>query len=454
MSDFTVPASGDVIAGRYSVEGVIGTGGMGVVLAAVHAELGHHVAIKVLRQRSSASVERFRREARVVAKLQSEHVARVTDFGQLDDGSPFVVMDLLEGRDLEEELRDRGPLPITEAVDHVLSACEALAEAHASGIVHRDIKPKNLFLARGVGGKTVLKVLDFGLAKVDPLAGASVTRTEDIFGSPAYMAPEQMKSARDVDARADIWALGVTLFELLAGKPPFDAGSVPETCALVLREPAPSIRIARPDVGGVLARVIERCLEKDPNARFSSILSLVQRLETFGSPQHEGLAKRVEAIAAMPRSERLRPITTSLTPMTPKRVELPTLPSTESQELSVEVKTTGGQSGGPLSTTAPSPRSRALVLTVAAVLAAAVAAGFVAVNRRAAAPVASLGATPTSAPPPVAPVAPSAIVSAAPATSTATTTSPELADAGAAPAPSAAASIPRVLRPAPAKKKR
>ncbi|MBK6696751.1 MAG: serine/threonine protein kinase [Myxococcales bacterium] len=298
MGDSSVPAPGEVIAGRYCIESVVGEGGVGVVLAAVHLELGHRVAVKVLGEhRSAFQIERFRREAQLVARLQTEHVARVTDFGLLASGAPYAVMDYLEGRDLEEELKARGPLPIEEAVGYILAACEALAEAHANGIVHRDIKPKNMFLARKVGGVTILKVLDFGLAKAGPL-DASITRTQDIFGSPAYMAPEQMRSAKDVDARADIWALGATLYELLTGAPPFEAPSVAEVCALVLKEPAPSVRSKRPDVTHVLARIIDKCLQKEPQERFGTILELVQRLEAFGAAKHAGIAKHIEAIAA------------------------------------------------------------------------------------------------------------------------------------------------------------
>jgi serine/threonine-protein kinase len=348
---------------------------MGVVLAAVHVELGHRVAIKVLRDRSESRVERFRREARIVAQLQSEHVARVSDSGLLPDGSPFVVMDFLEGHDLEEEIKKRSPLPIDEAVGHILAASEAIAEAHACGIIHRDIKPKNLFLAMKVGGLPVLKVLDFGLAKVEPLQNASVTHSQDVFGSPAYMAPEQMRSAKDVDARADIWALGITLYELLVGKPPFDAGSVAETCALVLREPTPSIRASRPEVTLVLARIIEKCLEKEPEDRFGSVLELVQRLEPFGPRSLEGISKRIEAISTAPRSDRFLSMRTPREPipitplkqlktLTP-REELPTLGAKSSEDLSVEMKPSGAISPPSLRSPTLSWRSRGGFLVIA-----------------------------------------------------------------------------------------
>jgi serine/threonine-protein kinase len=371
MISFSVPPPGDLVAGKYRIEAPIGSGGMGVVLAAMHIELGHLVAVKVMRPESSPyHVERFRREARIVAKLQSEHVARVTDFGQLPAGSPYVVMDYLEGRDLDQELKARGPLPIEEAVSHVLCACEAIAEAHRFGIVHRDIKPKNLFLARRAGGLPVLKVLDFGLAKVDIREDPSITGSQDIFGSPAYMAPEQMRSAKDVDARADIWALGVTLYELIAGEGPFEAPSVPEICAMVLKEAPPPLRAKRADVTAELAKVVHRCLAKDPDDRYATILDLAEALEPFAPTTRDGFAKRIEAIVTAPRSDPSLPPPAASAISSPSQSDSPTNRLGNSEELTVEMDTSPRYSVDTDTKTRAIPRSRRRATSIAGAAAA------------------------------------------------------------------------------------
>ena len=235
-----LPQPGDVLAGKYRVERVLGSGGMGVVVAAMHLTLQERVALKFLLPegaKKEETVTRFLREARAAAKIKSEHVARVSDVGTLESGAPYLVMEYLDGSDLSALLRRDGPLPPRDAVEYVLQACEALAEAHAVGIVHRDLKPANLFLARHAGGAPRIKVLDFGISKLTardpsmPPDDPSMTRTRAWLGSPLYMSPEQMRSARDVDTRTDIWALGVILYELLSGKPPFDGETFPELCA-------------------------------------------------------------------------------------------------------------------------------------------------------------------------------------------------------------------------------
>src|SRR5580692_1093404 len=214
-------SEGDLLAGKYRVERVLGAGGMGIVVAARHEQLDQMVAIKFVRDEAldnEEAVQRFLREARAAVKLKSEHVARVLDVGKLDSGAPYMVMEYLEGNDLGHILTEQGPMEAAAATDWILQACEAVAEAHAAGIVHRDLKPENLFLTNTVGGTQKIKVLDFGVSK--SMGGASgelsnLTRTRAMLGSPLYMAPEQMRSSRDVDARADIWALGVVLFQLL-----------------------------------------------------------------------------------------------------------------------------------------------------------------------------------------------------------------------------------------------
>src|SRR4051812_29611172 len=206
---------GDVLAGKYRVDKILGAGGMGVVVAAHHVQLDERVAIKFLLPEALGNAEavaRFAREARAAVKIKSEHVARVIDVGTLETGAPYMVMEYLEGGDLSQVLASRGPLPVEEAVEYVLQACEAIAHAHALGIVHRDLKPANLFLIRRPDGTNAIKVLDFGISKVMPGKSASsdnaMTRTRTVMGSPLYMSPEQMASTRDVDGRTDLWALG------------------------------------------------------------------------------------------------------------------------------------------------------------------------------------------------------------------------------------------------------
>jgi serine/threonine protein kinase len=256
MSQAEAPVRpGDVLAGKYRVEKILGVGGMGVVVAAFHLELEQRVALKFLLPAGAKRpdfIARFSREARALAKIRSEHVARVMDVGALEDGTPYIMMDYLEGRDLSEVLKQDGPVPVELAVDYVLQACVALAEAHAAGIVHRDLKPSNLFLARQPDGTELLKVLDFGIAKM-PLKASEeagevgvMTTTTDMFGSPRYMSPEQLKSFRDVDARADLWALGVILYESVTGVSPFRRDTLGEIYwAVAFDEPPPSATRSR-----------------------------------------------------------------------------------------------------------------------------------------------------------------------------------------------------------------
>ncbi|HVJ20233.1 MAG TPA: serine/threonine-protein kinase, partial [Polyangiaceae bacterium] len=210
---------GDLLAGKYRVERVIGVGGMGVVVAARHLHLDVRVALKFLLpslKQDGEIVARFLREGQAAARIKSEHVGRIMDVGSFDDGSPYLVMEYLEGRDLAAELASRGRLSVAEAVAHVLQALEALAEAHQSGIVHRDLKPSNLFLTRRADGSALIKVLDFGISKAAFGEGgeAVLTRSQGIMGSPQYMSPEQIRSAKRVDQRSDIWSTGVILHEL------------------------------------------------------------------------------------------------------------------------------------------------------------------------------------------------------------------------------------------------
>jgi eukaryotic-like serine/threonine-protein kinase len=280
-------APGQVIGDRYRVGALLGEGGMGVVCEAMHLGLEVPVAIKFIRtdlKDNSEFVQRFLNEARRAAALKNEHVARVHDVGQLDSGALYLVMERLEGVGLEAHIREHGPLPQAEAVSLIREACEGLSEAHAAGIVHRDIKPENLFLARRIDGKRILKILDFGISKqTTGDAPTSLTNSERSLGSPWYMSPEQMIDTSSVDHRADIWSLGVVLFELLTATRPFEGSSIPEVCAGVLTAPTPALRERRPEVDPALEAVVSRCLTKDPVERPASVLELSKDLEPFAT---------------------------------------------------------------------------------------------------------------------------------------------------------------------------
>jgi serine/threonine protein kinase len=300
--------AGDVLAGRYRVKRVLGKGGMGLVVAATDSELHRNVAIKLLLPALVADPEalaRFRREARAAVLLTSEHAVRVHDVGELPSGVPFMVMELLAGKDLDDVVRERQRLPHAEAVDYVLQAIEAIAEAHGHGVIHRDIKPRNVFLTHKASGAALVKVLDFGLAKSTIPGEQGLTNTFAVMGSPEYMSPEQMRGTRDVDARTDIWALGVTLYELLTGGCPFVAPSTPELFIKVFQEkPRPPHEVYA-DIPFGLSRVILRCLEKTPDARYPTVAELAAALEEFASPSAEGTAARVERVLQTVRPGRV-----------------------------------------------------------------------------------------------------------------------------------------------------
>jgi serine/threonine-protein kinase len=276
---------------------------MGVVLAAYHLQLDERVAIKLPLPEALGNAEavaRFLREARAAVKIKSEYVARVSDVGALETGEPFIVMEYLEGQDLAAWLKQKGALPIEQAVEFVLQACEALAEAHSLGIVHRDLKPANLFCIRRADGVLALKVLDFGISKGGQGAGvgfdASMTRAGAIMGSPLYMSPEQMASARDVDARSDIWAIGVILFELLAASPPFMSDTLPGLSLLVAQSPPRWLSEFRADVPPLLEQVILRCLEKDRQRRFANVAELSIALFEFAPKRARASVERISRV--------------------------------------------------------------------------------------------------------------------------------------------------------------
>ncbi|AUX33541.1 hypothetical protein SOCE836_057010 [Sorangium cellulosum] len=299
-----IPRIGEVFAQRYRLERSLGRGSMGAVFVAEHVSLRQRVAVKFLLPRAKdfpGASARFLREARAAAAIRSEHVARVIDVGTAELGLPYIVMEHLRGRDLQQVLDARGPLPVSEAVDYVLQSCEAVAEAHARGIVHRDLKPGNLFLTSGPSGVPVVKVLDFGLSKSAEDAAeedGKLTASEMMLGSPCYMSPEQVRCTKDVDARTDVWALGIILYQLLTARFPFDAPSVSALFVAIVTDAPRPPRVHRWELPVHLEEVILRCLEKDVQQRLQSVVELSRALAPYGTEHSARALDQIEAIAA------------------------------------------------------------------------------------------------------------------------------------------------------------
>ncbi len=273
---------GATFDGKYKVVRELGRGGMGAVLEAEHLGLGSRVAVKVMLPSladDAALVERFLREARSTARISSDHVAKVLDVASLADGTPYLVMELLHGENMGAYI-DRGAATDAESYLLLLQVCDGLAHAHAAGLVHRDLKPENVFIVRRRSGEPCAKILDFGIAK-DVAQGASMTQTSEAFGSPSYMSPEQIKSSRSVDARSDVWALGVVAFELFSKNLPFPGRTVFEVGARVIGEPPLSLASLRPDLPAPVVAAVMACLEKAPESRTPDVACFAEAIAPF-----------------------------------------------------------------------------------------------------------------------------------------------------------------------------
>lgn len=285
------PSPGAVLDGKYRLEKEIGSGGMGIVFSAEHLVLSQRVAIKFLLPTGNDPVlarRRFLREARNAASLGNRHVVRVQDAGETESGSPYFVMELLEGEDLATLARNRGPMAFEEAADVVLQVCDAIAEAHSAGIVHRDLKPQNVFVLRRRSGIPFVKVVDFGLSRAgDAVPGeeSGITRTGSVIGSTPYMSPEQLRGLSNAGPPSDIWSLGVILYELVAGKRPFVGQTVQELCVRIGADAPTSVRLFRASVPRAIESLIADCLQKDPALRPASTEEVARRLAPFASAQ-------------------------------------------------------------------------------------------------------------------------------------------------------------------------
>jgi serine/threonine-protein kinase len=296
---------GEIIGQRYCVDDQLGRGGMGMVFAAHEVSSGQRVAIKVMRPSEDMdldAVRRFAREGRLAGSIGNPHIARVLDGGWLSESAPYLVLERLDGRSLASLLHHEGTLPVPQAVDWALQVCEGIAAAHAAGVVHRDLKPSNLFIAQQPDGSTILKVLDFGIAKAarDELRtlGSDLTQSQLLLGSPRYMSPEQLRSARDVDARTDIWALGLILHQMLTGKSAFPSDSVGAHLAAIIERSPVALRAHLPAAPSGLERAIARCLQKDLARRHQDMAELARALLPFASDP-VGAAARAQRVAAM-----------------------------------------------------------------------------------------------------------------------------------------------------------
>jgi serine/threonine-protein kinase len=281
---------GTVLDGKFQIEKPLASGAAGDVYEALHLGLNARVAVKVLRPGAPETVDirrkRFMREARVAARIRSDHVVRVFDIIAPERGPTYIVMELLHGETLAQRVRRVGALPAAEAVDYIVQAAKPLGEMHDAGIVHRDVKPSNLFLARDADGKSRIKLLDFGVAAFQqPVARheSSITLSEAIVGTPRYMAPEQVQSSKRIDARADVWALGVTLYELLAGSPPFDGQTVLAVLNQIENQEPRRLADRRQDLPAPLVALVHACLAKDPDKRPANARAVAEALAAFGS---------------------------------------------------------------------------------------------------------------------------------------------------------------------------
>ncbi len=453
---------GALVNGKYLVGPVLGEGGVGIVYEAQNLELDEKVALKCLRPQmlvDTAMVARFAREAKAAASIKSEYVATVYDVGTMSDGAPYMVMEFLDGKDLGAVIHERGVLTSRAATEYALQVCEALAVAHAKGIVHRDIKPENLMLTERAGGMRIVKVLDFGISKT-ALTGSifgsdlPTVKTVNLMGTPLYMSPEQMRCTDHVDARSDIWSLGMVVYELLTGTTAFAATTIPELCVAILEAAPQPIEGYRKDLPPGLVDVIHRCLEKDPARRYQNVAELALALMAFGPKRARLNVERSMAVlqGAGMLDDRMRVLSTmppsgvdgghaDSMPVVPHAPRLPSVPNVNVTEAPAPLRasSTFSELDEP-----PRPRTRRKAAILGVLIGSAALVGFV-VTRSTSRPTAEAGKTVTTA---SSIVVPAATALGAPVASEATSLS--LSPPSSLSSPSAASSARAALRPRPA----
>jgi serine/threonine-protein kinase len=428
------PPIGRCIAGKYRLDRVIGRGGMGVVYAGRHELLDQPVAVKLLIGDAAVdptSSARFLNEARAAACIPSDHVVRVLDVG-LEEERPYFVMEYLEGKDLARLLEERGPLPQRDAVEYVLEAIEALAQAHALGIIHRDLKPSNLFLAERPDGSRVVKVLDFGIAKAfGPAAQmqAAAVTTQGLVGSPAYMAPEYVRSAKNIDTRADIWAIGVILYELLTGELPFEGENSGEVLAAILEKTPAPIASRRAGVSPELEAVVTKCLARKPKNRYAELADVAEALAPFATKRSPSIVRIRASVATL----MLRPLDADRTGST-HAVGAGRDDPTEVAPVARGEDTGQSWTSGGAPATQPATRMAKAIAVVAAVAVAVIVMGVRSMRTATSAAPPAVGPSESVSPAPTSPPAISAPTAIATATETATTPSTPTSTPGASPA--------------------
>ena len=289
---------GEILAGKYQVEGVLGAGAMGVVVRVTQLGADGVFALKFLRPSVARDAVAAKRFLRAAGRIQSPHVVKISDVGALASGTPYLVMEYLDGATLDRHLTGNKRLPLEEACDFALQLTAGVAAAHAMGVLHRDIKPANLYICRDDNGADLLKIVDFGVSKILDDEGGEVhlTRTQTSVGSPLFMSPEQMRSARTVDFRADQWSVGAVIYRMATGHLPFDAKSLPRLCVQVLQGEFMPVVARCPDLPSEFGVVVERCLRVSADERFADIAALAEALAPFAGARGRDCAIRCREI--------------------------------------------------------------------------------------------------------------------------------------------------------------
>jgi serine/threonine protein kinase len=421
---------GTVISGKYRIDSILGRGAMGVVVAATHLELREAIALKFLYAKTDGSEDfksRFRREAQVSAKLRNEHITRVLDVGTWREGAMYMVMEYLSGNDLRKMIRSQGPFPIGAAVEYITQVCEGVAEAHAHGIIHRDLKPSNLLVTKRADGSDLVKILDFGISKWTSMGEdeGELTQTGVVLGSPKYMSPEQLFGAGSVDSRTDIWSIGAILYELIAGRPPYDQPSLARICAdLAGNKPPPPLRDVRAEVTPELEAVVLHCLERSVDLRIQNVADLAgDLLAAVGSPYAEQVRARIRSTLDPSGNSAVH---SSLRQPGGGTGTYTSLAFADASASYPKVTGTGSHNAQAvagatlLSSQGETAKKKRQGMIAVALLAVAVAGGWFVFGRERSAPEDASNPTPAAAPP----AAAAAPAPAAPAVATATTTAP------------------------------